>query len=83
MRNFLTKIFWSHGTSLGSPGSLSQGNVIPGFCRFQILVIWGPYESPVLVACPCHSKSLKTAGAPCDMDLDALWCVESWDQTLI
>ena len=65
MRNFLTKFFWSHGTSLGSPGSLSQGDVLPGFCRFQILVIWGPYESPVLVACPRHSKSPKTAGARC------------------
>ena len=63
---FWKKFFWSHGTSLGSPGSLSQGDVLPGFCRFQILVIWGPYESPVLVACPRHSKSPKTARARCE-----------------
>ena len=52
------------------PGSLEALGL--GFCQFQILVIWGPYESPVLVACQGHSKSPKTAGARCDMFLNTI-----------
>ena len=66
MRKILAKIFWSHGTPLGSSGSRSQADVHLGFSNFQILVIWGPYDPPVLVACTRHAKSPKTAGAWCD-----------------
>ena len=51
MRKFLSQKFWSHGTSLGSLGPLSQGDVHPGFSRPQFLVIWGPYNYPGIVAC--------------------------------
>ena len=59
MRKISTKNFWSQGTLLGSPGPGSQADLILGFSRFQILVIWGPYGGPVLVACQGHSKTPK------------------------
>ena len=66
MRKFLTENFWSHGTPLGYLGAGSQEALGLGACRFQILVIWGPYDFPVLVACQGQAKNLKTAGARCD-----------------
>ena len=65
MRKILTKIFWSHGTPLGYLGAGFQPDVGLGFSRFQILVIWGPYDLPVLVALQAQAKNLKTAGARC------------------
>ena len=59
MRKILTKKFWSQGTSPGSSGSGSWADVRPGACQFQILVIWGPNEPPVLVALQGQAKSLK------------------------
>ena len=60
-----TKIFWSHGTPLGYLGAGSQEALGLGACRFQILVIWGQYDFPVLVACQGQAKNLKTAGTRC------------------
>ena len=65
MRKILTKKFWSQGTLLGSPGLGSQADLILGFSRFQILVIWGPYEGPAPVACQGTAKNLKPTGAWC------------------
>ena len=56
MRKILRKKFWSQGTALGSLGPGSQEALGLGPCRFQILVIWGPYEASVLVACLCQAK---------------------------
>ena len=67
MRKILTKTFWSQGTPLGYLGPGSQEALGLGSCRFQILVIWGPNEASVLVACPGQAKTLKTAGAWCDI----------------
>ena len=61
----LTKKFWSQGTSQGSPGSGSGADVRLGACQFQILVIWGPHEPPVLVALQAQAKKLKTVPAWC------------------
>ena len=66
MRKFLSKIFWSHGTPLGSLGALSQQDTILGAGQLQILVIWGPYRPPVVVALETHAENLKTAGAWCE-----------------
>ena len=66
MMKILTPNFWSQGTRLGSLGCLSQGDVILGSCRLQILVILGPYKAPVHVASQAQAKNLKTAGAQCD-----------------
>ena len=65
MRKILRKKFWSQGTPLGYLGPGSQEAQHLGPCFFQILVIWGPYDYPVLVACQGQAKSLKTAGAWC------------------
>ena len=59
MRKFLSQKFWSHGTSLGSLGPLSQGDVHPGFSRPQFLVIWDQYNYPGIVACHEQAKNLK------------------------
>ena len=59
MRKFLSQKFWSHGTSLGSLGPLSQGDVHPGFSQPQFLVIWGPYNYPGIVACHEQAENLK------------------------
>ena len=59
MRKILSQKFWSHGTSLGSLGPLSQGDVHPGFSRPQFLVIWGPYNYPGIVACLEKAENLK------------------------
>ena len=68
LRKFLTKNFWSQGTPLGYLGAGSRPDVGHGSCRFQILVIWGPNEASVLVACPGQAKSPKTAGAWCGIN---------------
>ena len=65
MRKILTKKFWSHGTPLGSLGPLSQQDTILGAGQLQILVIWGPYRPPIVVALETHAENLKTAGLQC------------------
>ena len=65
LRKFLKKNFWSQGTPLGYLGPGSQEALGLGFYRFQIWVIWGPYDYPALVACQGQAKNPKTAGARC------------------
>ena len=67
MRKFLSQNFWSHGTPKGALGNLSWEDVILGFVSQQILVIWGPYESLVVVTFVTQAENLKTAGAWCDI----------------
>ena len=74
MRKILTKKFWSQGTSQGSLGSGSGADVRLGACQFQILVIWGPHEPPVLVALQAQAKKLKTVPAWCVKDLSLTKC---------
>ena len=69
MRKILDQNFWSHGTPLGSLGALSQQDTILGAGQLQILVIWGPYRPPVVVALETHAENLKTAGAWCEDQL--------------
>ena len=64
-RIFLRPKNWSHGTPLGYLGPVSQKALTLRFPRFQILVIWGPYEPPVLVASQAQAENLKSAGALC------------------
>ena len=66
MRNILDRKFWSLGTPLGSLGPPSQGDIIVGPYRLQILVIWGPYEPPVLVACQATAENPKSVGSWCE-----------------
>ena len=65
LRKILTKKFWSQGTPLGSLGPGSQEALGLGPCQFQILVIWGPYDPPVLLVFQTHAKNPNTAGARC------------------
>ena len=65
MRKILGRKFWSLGTPLGSLGPLSQGDVIVGPYGLQILVIWGQYEPPVLVACQATAENPKSVGSWC------------------
>ena len=60
-RKILNQKFWSHGTPLGSmgPGSQKAPNEI--FSKSQILVIWGPYNCPDIVAYETHAKKLNLA----------------------
>ena len=67
VRKFLSQKFWSLGTSLGSLGPLSQGDVILGFGRPQFLVILGPYSHFFIVACPGHAENPKLIAARCVM----------------
>ena len=69
MRKFLDQNFWSHGTPLGSLGALSQQDTILGAGQLQILVIWGPYRPPVVVALETHAENLKTVGAWCESSI--------------
>ena len=82
MRKFLSKIFWSHGTPLGSLGPLSQQDTILGAGQLQILVIWGPYRPPVVVALETHAENLKTAGAWCDLRKKSTNCKLSLPRNL-
>ena len=66
MRKFLRQKIWSHGTHLGSLGPLSREAPILGAVQLQILVIWGPYELPVVVALETQAQNPKTAGQQCD-----------------
>ena len=56
----------SHGTPLGYLGPVSQKALTQRACRFQIHLIWDPYEVPALVALQIHAKKPK---------LTAAWCV--------
>ena len=69
LRKILTNKSWSQGTPLGYLGSGSQEALGLGFSRFQIWVIWGPYDYPALVAFHAQAKNPKMAGARCDMFL--------------
>ena len=66
MRKILDQNFWSHGTPLGSLGPLSQQDTILGAGQLQILVIWGPYRPPIVVALETQAENPKTAGLQCD-----------------
>ena len=66
MRKFLRQKFWSQGTSLGSLGPLSQGDVLIGFHRLQFLVMWGPYNYPGIGASKAHAKTPKFFPRQCD-----------------
>ena len=68
MRKFLSQTFWSHGTSLGSLGLLSQGDVHTGFSRPQFLVIWGPYNYPGIVACHEQAENPNSVPSRCAME---------------
>ena len=65
MRKILRQKFWSLGTTLGSLGPGSQGDVRPRACKCQIQVIWGPCEPSVSVALQGQAENPKTAGAWC------------------
>ena len=67
MRKNLHKKFWSHGTPLGSLGPLSQQDTILGAGQLQILVIWGPYRPPIVVAFETQAENPKTAGVQCGL----------------
>ena len=67
MRQFLRPKIWSQGTPLGSLGPGSQGALGLGPCRFQILVIWGPNDPPVLVVFHVQAKNLNTVRSWCDI----------------
>ena len=65
MRKVLTKKFWSLGTNLGSPGSLSQDCSPEIFSKLDFPHIWGLNECPV-VAKPCVLfKKLKSFRPGC------------------
>ena len=63
MRKFLDQYFWG---ILGSLGPLSQQDTILGAGQLQILVIWGPYRPPIVVALETHAENPKTAGLQCE-----------------
>ena len=51
---------------MGSLGPLSLEALILGAVQLQILVIWGPYELPVVVVLETQAENPKTAGQQCD-----------------
>ena len=57
---------------MGSLGPLSLEALILGAVQLQILVIWGPYEPPVVVALETQAEILKTAGAWCEIRVQAI-----------
>ena len=69
MRKFLSKKIRSQGTPLGSLGALSQQDTILGAGQLQILVIWGPYRPPIVVALETQAENPKTAGLQCKISL--------------
>ena len=65
MRKFLTKKFWSLGTNLGSPGSLSQDCSPEIFSKLDFPYIWGLNECPVVAKPRVELKKLKTFRPGC------------------
>ena len=74
----MSQKFWSHGTPKGALGPLSREDVILGFVSHQILVIWGPYESLVVVTFVTQAENLKTAGAWCVLSICKISWVDAW-----
>ena len=65
MRKFLTQNFWSLGTNLGSPGSLSQDCSPEIFSKLDFPHIWGLNECPVVTKPRVELKKLKTFRPGC------------------
>ena len=79
IRKILTKKFWSQGTNLGSLGPVSREAFNEIFFRFQILVIWGPYDLQIPTAPQEKAKNLKTAPS-----CSGTWVVQSnWIRSLL
>ena len=57
MRKLLRSKFWSQGTKMGYMGPGSQKALNQGFSKYQFLVIWGPYNLPVIVAFQVQAKN--------------------------
>ena len=66
MRKFLTQKFWSLGTNLGSPGSLSQDCSPEIFSKLDFPHIWGLNECPVVAKPRVELKKLKTFRPGCE-----------------
>ena len=64
-RKIVRPKFWSLGTALEYLGPVFQKALGLGFYQMQFLVIWGPYDLPILVAPQAHAKNPKSAGARC------------------
>ena len=62
-RKILNQKFWSHGTPLGSMGPGSQQDPDEIFSQSQILVIWGLYNCPDIVACREQAKKPNLASS--------------------
>ena len=65
LRKILMKKNWSQGTFLGSLGPGSQEDLGLGPCRLQIVVTWGPDDTPVLLVFHVNAKNPNTAGSWC------------------
>ena len=63
----LRQKFWSLRTALGYLVPVSQKALGLEFYQIQFLVIWGPYDLPILMAPQAHAKNPKSAGAQCDI----------------
>ena len=62
-RKILSQKFLSHETFLGSMGPESQQDADEIFSKSQILVIWGPHNCPVIVACREQAEKLNLASS--------------------
>ena len=70
MRKFLKKKIWSHGTPLGSLGSLSQVQIVECFQNSIGLVLWGLYVTPIPFSAMADIKALRGAsGVMCNIYL--------------
>ena len=58
MRKFLRQKFWSLGTYLGYLGPISQEPKDEIFPNYIFLIVWGPYDGPILMACRVGAKKL-------------------------
>ena len=66
MRKILRQKFWSLGTYLGYLGPISQKPKDEIFQNYIFLIVWGPYEGPILVACRVGAKKLTALRNRCD-----------------
>ena len=65
MRKILSQNFGPMGHSWGTWGLYLRRPSLRA-CRFQIHLIWGPYEFPALVALQIHAKKPKLTAAWCE-----------------
>ena len=82
VRKLLRPKFWSLGTARAL-GPVYRQDVKIGFCRLWFLVIWDPYDYPILVAPQGQAKNPEPTRSRCVTDDTSFNTLKKLDSDVI